>query len=380
MDTSRRAFLRLSSAAAGALGVAALRPSSGFASKAGPPQARASLRILILGGTGFIGPHEVRYARDRGHEVTLFNRGRTNADLFDDVETLIGDRDGQLGALEGKEWDAVIDNSGFYPRWVRDSARLLEPSVGRYLFVSSLSAYDLDRYTADHDEFTAPIATMDDPTDESDPPYGPNYGARKALCEKEVVEAFGDRAVIVRPGQIVGPGEPTDRIRYWVSRVERGGEVLVPGDPPDRVQMIDARDMTAWMVRLLEQEESGPYNATGPQAPLTMAGFVHAVRAVVSSDVRFTWVSESFLAERDLVGRYILPWAPSRLGALTRTDIRRALDTGLTYRPLAETLIDVRDELRATGPGGIEPSLFSRLGVEPERERELLAEWGARDP
>lgn len=380
MDTSRRAFLRMSSAAAGAFGVAALGPSLRPASQTVLARAPAPLRILILGGTGFIGPHEVRYALDRGHEVTLFNRGRTNAELFDDVETLIGDRDGELGALEGRQWDAVIDNSGFYPRWVRDSARLLEPSVGRYLFVSSISAYDLTRYTADHDEFTAPIATMQDPTDESDPPYGPNYGARKALCEKEAVDAFGDRAVIIRPGQIVGPGEPTDRIRYWVSRVDRGGEVLIPGDPSDRVQMIDVRDMTAWMVRLLEQEESGPYNATGPQAPLTMAGFVHAVRAVLSSDPRFTWVSESFLAERDLVGRYILPWAPSGLGALTRTNVGRALNTGLTYRPLAETLIDVREELRAAGPGGIEPTLFSRLGVEPERERELLAEWAARRP
>jgi 2'-hydroxyisoflavone reductase len=217
---------------------------------------------------------------------------------------------------------------------------------------------------------------MEDPTDESEPPYGRGYGARKALCEQELIDAFGeDRSVIVRPGEISGPGDPTDRVRYWLRRVELGGEILVPGDPSDPVQHIDARDLSGWIVRLLEQEESGPYNAVGPEAPLTWAEFVYAVRAQSNSNLSFTWVAEDFLAERELTGRYVFPWVPAGLRSFAQVNHTRALATGLTYLPLADTLGDMMEELRSAGSEGIEPSLFGRLGVSAAREGEVLDEW-----
>ena len=388
MQTTRRDFLRISAATGGLLGLSGItaRGANGLASpttmRAGgavsSPGQVAPLRILILGGTGFIGPYEVRYALERGHTVTLFNRGRTNTNLFPDVETLIGDRNGQLDALRGREWDVVIDNSGFYPRWMRDSAGLLKDSVDRYLFVSSISAYDFSLQVG-QDEYTAPKATMEDPNDESESPYGRTYGARKALCEQELIDAFGEaRSVIVRPGEISGPGDPTDRVRYWLARVDRGGEILVPGDPNDPVQHIDARDLTGWIVRLLEQGDSGPYNAVGPEARLSWAEFVYAVRAVTNSNLSFTWVDEEFLVEHNLSGRYVFPWVPAGLRAFVQINHARALATGLTYLPLATTLADMLEEYRAAGPGGIDPSLFGRLGVTPEREAEILAAWHDR--
>ena len=383
-SSDRRGFLRRSAFLGGALALGGppelLGALSGMprgASASGSPDEPTShpLRILILGGTGFIGPHQVSYARRRGHVLTLFNRGRTAPDLFPGVETLIGDRNGDLSALRGREWDAVIDNSGFYPRWVRLTAELLEGSVERYLFVSSISAYGPELAVGD-DEFTAPRATMEDPTDESEPPYGPSYGARKALCEDELVKVFGEkRSIVVRPGLITGPGDPTDRINYWLRRVGRGGEVLVPGRPEDPVQLIDARDLTGWMIRLLEGGESGPYNGVGPESRLGMDGFVHGVRAVYAAPVSFTWVPEGFLAERELLGRYTFPWTPEAFRAFSRISNERALATGLTYSPLARTLLDMRGELEGAGPDGIEPTLGSELGLPPEEEAEVLSAW-----
>ena len=220
MQTSRRSFIR----SASAVGALAALPGSvlaqGVASK--------PLDILILGGTGFIGPHEINYARARGHKVTLFNRGKTAPGMFPDIETLIGDRNDQLDVLQGHEWDVVIDNSGFFPRHVRRTAELLHGHVDTYLFVSSISAYGED-LTVDDDEFSAPYAVMDDPTDESEQRYGPTYGARKALCEQEVTKVFGEKAINVRPGIITGTGDPSERLRHWLVRMQAGNEILVPG-------------------------------------------------------------------------------------------------------------------------------------------------------
>lgn len=378
MSTSRREFLEVTLAAAGAARLAGAAPLTAGSSPA-VTRSRASMRILILGGTGFIGPYQVRYARERGHTLTLFNRGRTNPDLFPGVETLHGDRDGQLDALRGREWDAVIDNSGFFPRHVRDSARLLEGAVGRYLFVSSISAYDLAGLEVGHDEFTAPKATMADPADESGGPYGPSYGARKALCEREVVEAFGeDRAVVVRPGAITGRGDPTDRVRHWLARLDRGGEILAPGNPADPVQIIDAADLSSWIVRLLEQGDAGPYNAVGPASRLSIAELVYGFRALFGNPVRFTWVDEAFLAAQGVPGGAYMPWLPSQAQALMQIANARALATGLTFRPLAETGTDMLAELRETTADERASLGVAGGGVPWEREAELLAAWRAR--
>ena len=264
MDHSRRSFIR----SASIVGAAAALPGWAFATSHAP----RPLRILILGGTGFIGPHEIKHALSRGHKVTMFNRGKTAPDMFPDVETLIGDRDDQLDALKGRDWDAVIDNSGFYPRHARLSAELLHGHVGKYMFVSSISAY-AETLTVEDDEFTAAYAVMDDPTDESEPPYGPSYGARKALCEQEVARVFGDDAINIRPGIITGTGDPTERLRHWLLRMQAGNEILVPGEEDLPVQYIDAADMCGWMVRLLEDGNgSGPYNATTEHGTVTGTG------------------------------------------------------------------------------------------------------------
>ena len=200
MNTTRRSFIQ----SASALGALATLPASVLATAAAPKP----LNILVLGGTGFIGPHEINYAKARGHTITMFNRGKTAPGMFPDVENLIGDRDDQLDALKGRDWDAVIDNSGFFPRHARLSAELLHGHVDQYLFVSSISAY-AETLTVEDDEFSAAYAVMDDPTDESEHIYGPSYGARKALCEQEVAKVFGDKAINVRPGIITGTGDPT---------------------------------------------------------------------------------------------------------------------------------------------------------------------------
>ena len=185
-------------------------------------KAEKPLDLLILGGTGFIGPHEINYALSRGHRVTMFNRGKTAPDMFPDVERLIGDRGGDLDALKGRDWDAVIDNSGFYPRHAKLSAELLDGHVGKYMFVASIDVYAEDSLTVEDDEFSAAYAVMDDPTDESESPYGPSYGARKALCEQEVGRVFGDNAINIRPGIITGTGDPTERLRHWLERLVVG--------------------------------------------------------------------------------------------------------------------------------------------------------------
>ncbi len=391
MPKSRRDFLRMSVAAGGALGLGRATPVFGRALPGWPSDEslrglhaalpEAPLRILILGGTGFIGPHQVRYALERGHTLTLFNRGRTNPGMFPGVETLIGDRDGQLDALRGREWDVVIDNSGFYPRHVRDSAELLVELAGTYMFVSSISAYDTTLKPG-QDEYEAPYATMADPTDESEPPYGPSYGARKALCEQVVLEVFGEeRTNVVRPGLITGPGDPTDRIRHWIARVERGGEILVPGKHSDPVQLIDARDLTDWMVRMLEQGDVGLYNGVGPEAPLSIAEMVYGIRAVSSSVVSFTWVSGEFLAEHEVPGFRYQPWIPadSPFSAFNYVTHARSLVTGLTFRPLATTAFDMLEEYLEAPQSQREEGFGRRGGVSWEQEAELLEAWHARE-
>jgi 2'-hydroxyisoflavone reductase len=327
------------------------------------------MRLLILGGTQFLGRHLIDAALARGHQVTTFTRGNRDEVLPLAVERLTGDRDGDLGALAGQSWDAVIDTSGYVPRVVGASARLLADQAGYYVFVSTVSVYK-DWPGASAIDESSPVSVLEDPTVEE--VNGETYGALKALCEREVEAAFGDRCAIVRPGLIVGPYDPTNRFTYWPDRVARGGEILAPGRPERPVQIIDARDLADWLVTLAERKMTGVYNATGPDYALTMTHALEVVRNVSESDTHFTWVSDEFL-ERNEVGAWMeLPlWIPEKEGSgVGDVNCKRALAAGLTFRPVEESVLDTL-AWRKTLPDDAEwPA-----GLKPERERELLVLW-----
>lgn len=325
------------------------------------------MKILILGGTGFIGPHMVRHAQYRDHEVTLFNRGRSNADLFPGVETLIGDRDGQLDALRGRTWDAVIDNSGYVPRHVRDSAQLLEGASERYLFTSTGSVYDFDQDELPEDARLLPV---EDPTSEDVNRY---YGPLKVLCEEAVQEAFGSRATVVRLHVVAGPGDPTDRFTYWPVRIDAGGPTIAPGLRTEPVQFVDVRDLAEFFVHLLENDTGGTFNAAGPAVHETsMAEFLGGVRGVTSSPVSFTWVDEAFLMERE--ARFPL-WYPPSGGAIrgiSRVRSHRGVAAGLKFRPLAVTARDTLEWFKT-----LPDERRSSFELYIERDREILEAWGS---
>lgn len=318
------------------------------------------MKILVIGGTHFVGRHFVGAALAHGHEITLFNRGKSG-NVFPNVENLVGDRESDLSALEGRTWDAVVDTCGYLPRVVRMSADLLKNSVGRYLFVSTISVYAVPMQPGEGE--TAALQTLDDPTTEN---INEAYGGLKVLCEQVVDELYGDRALHVRPGMIVGPNDPTDRYTYWLKRIERGGEVLLP-QPPDRpVQMIDTRDLGAFMVTLLEQGASGYYNATGPNTPLTWTQWMDMFSQATGSSPALTWVAEEFLTERGLNAGDLPFWFPPDYTNVFAVSVQKAIDAGLTYRPAVET---ARDTLAWKGSDPL------TVGLKPERETELLAEW-----
>ena len=367
MPTDRRSFLRLAAATTGAL---TLAPRLGFARS---PR-RSGLRILILGGTGFIGPYQVQYALDRGHTVTLFNRGKTNPGLFPGVEKLIGDRNNDLHALEGRDWDVVIDNATSSPEWVDRSASLLTKRVGLYAFVSTRSVYkDTSRVpmTIDAELFT-PENTPVKPGERLP------YGLAKVLSERAAEKHFPGRTLIVRPSLIVGPGDLTDRFTYWPVRIERGGEVLAPGDGTDWVQIIDVRDLCEWTIRLCENKVTGIYNALGPKSSRSFAELLYGIKAATSSEATFTWVDTDFLTAHDVRGYREMPvWMPARDGreGFGRFDISREVALGLTFRPLAVTTRDTLDYYHAQSP---ERQEKLRAGIDPEREATILAAWHAR--
>jgi 2'-hydroxyisoflavone reductase len=338
------------------------------------------VKILILGGTLFLGRALATAAVERGHEVTLFNRGRRPGVSMPGVETLIGDRDGRLDALRGRSWDSVLDTSGYVPRLVRASAELLAGAVERYVFISSVSVYADFGRPADE---TSALATMPDESVEE--VTGSSYGPLKALCERAVEETLPGRALIVRPGLIVGPHDPTVRFSYWTARVARGGEVLAPGEPQTPVQLVDVRDLAEWMVRLIETDAGGIFNATGPNHALTMADLLEACRPAGGGGARFTWVDEAFLTERSVEPWTHLPlWLPESRQShrfFHRVDIGRALATGLTFRPLAETARDTLAWQRGIAGRPLPEKLgvpMPDLTLRPERERELLDEWHGR--
>ena len=284
--TTRRHFIKVSAAVGSAVGFG-LRSTSLFAEKS-----VKSLRILILGGTGFTGPYQVRYALSRGHKVTTFNRGKTHpGELPNEVEQLIGDRNGQLDALKDRQWDVAIDNPTTLPAWVRDAAQILKGKVERYVFVSTISVYADTSKGVDE---TAPLAKYDgsDPFKETLEAMKASgyktYGPLKALSEQEAEKWFPGKTLIIRPGLIVGPRDETDRFTYWPVRVDRGGEVLAPGTPNDPVQFIDARDLAEWTIRMVENRETGIYNATGPAKPLGIGGMLDGIKSALNSSASST--------------------------------------------------------------------------------------------
>ncbi len=391
MTTDRRTFLRLSALAGGALAAGAVelegaRPDEPL--YRGLPdidQAPRAMDLLILGGTGFIGPHQLRYAVGRGHRVTIFNRGQTDAEIPDGVERLTGDRNlSELNALKGRSWDAVIDNPTTLPFWVRDAGEILHDATGQYVFISTLSAYDVSGIDQLDEESPTLQYAEGDPLEVTPERYqeegGRLYGPMKAESEREADRWFGERATVIRPGLIVGPGDPTDRFTYWPLRIARGGEVLAPGSGDAPIQIIDARDLSQWAIRMAEDGTTGTFNATGPRSTLTMAGQLHGIRGALPGDldVRFTWVPADFLAEHS-----VRPWSEMTTWfgedeVLSQASIERAVSAGLTFHSLAATTTDVLAWYRAL-PEERQSQL--RAGLAPEREREVLAAWQAtRNP
>lgn len=294
------------------------------------------MRLLILGGTGFLGPHFVRDATARGHQVTLFNRGKTNPHLFPDLEKLRGDRKDDLRALEGRVFDGVVDTSGYIPAHVRASANLLRDS-GQYLFVSSISAYADASEPIDEDSALAPL---EDPDTTDVPTY---YGPLKAACEGAAEAAMPGRTTIVRPGLIVGPGDPTDRFTYWPTRIARGGRVLAPGAPTDPTQFVDARDLARFLVDLLEQREAGVFNAAGPRAPYTIGALLETCVEVTGSDAELVWGSAAFLEKQGVAPWMEMPvWVPgdSEMAGLLQVSTERSTAAGLRFRGPDETIAD----------------------------------------
>ncbi len=315
------------------------------------------MRLLVLGGTKFLGRAIVDAAVAGGHELTLFNRGETNADLFREVEQVHGDRDGGLDALAGREWDAVVDTCGYFPRIVRQSAEALVERVGAYCFISSVSVYADHSGPVDED---SPVGTLEDEAAEEFGAEHERYGPFKALCEQVVQGTYDKRALVVRPGLIVGPHDPSGRFTYWPHRLGRGGEVLAPGPPERLAQFIDVRDLAEWIVRLLDDGRTGVFNATGEGVPW----------GDLLSGADVTWVTDEFLVSQE-VGEWIeLPlWiADPAFAGMQLTAVSRAVAAGLRTRPVADTL---RDTLTLAEP-------VDGVGLTPEREAELLAAWHGR--
>ena len=381
MSINRRAFLKLSAMVGGTAGLGLISGVPAFSAGIGMTATAAKgLRILILGGTGFTGPFQVRYAVSRGHQVTVFNRGRTHpGELPKEVEQLIGDRNGKLDALKGRTWDVCIDIPTTLPVWVRDAAQILKGNVDRYVYISTISVY-ADTSKVGMDE-TAPLAkyTGADAMKETNATMRANnfalYGPLKAVSEAEAEKWFPGKALIIRPGYIVGPGDESDRFTYWPVRVERGGEVLAPGTTTDPVQIIDARDLAEWTIRMVEQGATGNFNAVGPKSKLTMGRMLGEIKKTTNSDARFTWVNADFLAKQKVVDDIPI-WTRTdgpEIGYATM-NINKAVSNGLTFRPLSDTTRAALDWFRKQSG---DRQMKMRAGLRPEREREVLAAWHA---
>jgi 2'-hydroxyisoflavone reductase len=371
MSTTRRNFIKASATAAGALSFGTM---STVMASSNSGEAGKSMNLLILGGTGFIGPHMVEYALKRGHQVSVFNRGKSEDTLPANVERLVGDRDTKIGdglnALKGRQWDAVIDNTGYVPRHVRDSADLLKGNVGRYFFTSTGSVYDMSQESLDEN---SPMTEVIDPDEENW--YSEHYGGLKVLCEQAVQERYGDQSTIVRPHMVAGPGDHTDRYTYWIARIDHGGDVIAPGDPDSPSQYIDVKDLSEFSVNLVEADQPGVFNGAGPTySELPFAGLLYAIRGVTSADVRFTWIDEEFLLERQANFQMWLPKAMAQYRGANRVSIERSVAHGLTLRPLAATAHDTLEWWKAQSQ-----ERRDKLPLNLERDAEILEAWRAKN-
>jgi 2'-hydroxyisoflavone reductase len=428
MNTTRRAFVQTVAGAAVGAAVVASVPGSSMASLAvqddapKPAPASKALKILILGGTGFLGPAVVEAAKARGHTLTLFNRGRTEKriGIIDGVEKLYGNRDPKLHSVDGDDtsplglsqiqeqikaghtWDAVVDTSGYVPRIVKASAELLAKAANQYIFISTISVYAAnDKPNSDE---AAPTGTVADPAIESMGAQSENYGPLKALCEKAAEAAMPGKTLNIRPGFIVGPGDPTDRFTYWPVRVSKGGEVLAPSSENDPVQFIDVRDLAEWIIRCAESRTAGTMNATGPHsgnaAPFTIGKLLAACKATSKSDATFTWVPVDFIEKQGIVPGGDLPiWVPAEgpTAGFHRVNVDRAVKSGLTFRTAEVTCRDtlawwpkeverrdrvgkqlVEDAAKAGRPAPNLPNPSSlRAGLSASRETSALETWKA---
>ena len=370
MKNSRRQFIKagLLSGAAVATGL----PQTGSAGET--RKADEPLEILILGGTNFIGPHMVREALRRGHSVTLFNRGRSNSSLFPDLETIKGDRDGGLGGLKGRRWDAVVDNSGYVPRHVHNSARLLADSIDRYVYISTVSVYG--DFSIHNDEHAALATIADESIEEV---TGETYGALKALCEKRAASAIAaDNLTVLRPTYIAGPGDHTDRFSYWPVRTRKGGEMIWPGTPADAIQVVDVRDLAVFTIDCIDQAIPGVFNTVNPAGTYTMGRLLDDSQAITATTVDPVWISEDFAYAQGLIGGRTLPiWHPKTGESAVPGSFSgaRARAAGFHSRPERETIRDLMawwDTLPDERTGNI------RAGIDAAREAELIAAWKAQ--
>ncbi|PYS20820.1 MAG: epimerase [Acidobacteria bacterium] len=388
MSTSRREFLKLSAIAGSGVGLGLMASSSNFANSFSESmstlgRAPKPLNILILGGTGFTGPFQVKYALSRGHKVTVFNRGKTHpGELPKEAEQLVGDRNSQLDALKGRKWDVCIDIPTTLPVWVRDAAQVLQGNVDRYVFVSTISVYsDVSKPGADESAPLQKYTGADAMKETSATLTASNYalyGPLKALSEAEAEKWFPGKTLVVRPGLIVGPGDPSDRFTYWPVRVNRGGEVLAPGNPTDPVQFIDARDLAEWIIRMAEHRIVGTFNATGPKKKMGVGAMLDGIKKATKSNAQFTWVNADFLAEQKVRPWSDMPvWIPPRGEEVgfSSISIQKALDKELTFRPLADTTQATLEWFKKQ-PAERQAKLYA--GLTAEREAAVLAAWHAK--
>ncbi|UZW59668.1 SDR family oxidoreductase [Lysobacter enzymogenes] len=371
MTIDRRDFLAAGAAAASLLAL----PGGAFAAARPQP-----LKLLVLGGTGFLGPHFVEAARKRGHTLTLFNRGKTNPDKFSgedyrDIEQLHGDRKTDLSALEGgRKWDAVLDTSAYIPADVTRSAKLLAPKVRQYLLVSTISVYAKNDVPSDE---TSPLAVLSDPNVTE--VTGETYGGLKALCEKAAEAELPGRTTVVRPGLIVGPGDNSDRFTYWPARADRGGEILAPGSAQDPTQFIDVRDLAAFLLACIERGHVGIYNADAEPGALTMGALLRESQKAAGKKSTLTWAPADFLEAQKVAPWSDMPvWIPARgeYAGFGRTSVRKARAAGLSYRPLRDT---VRDTLAWWRKLPEERRAKPKAGLSAQRESEVLAAWHAQE-
>ena len=379
MKKSRREFLEMSLA----LGLTPAITSHPIPKLLGIGKSERKLKILILGGTSFLGPHQIAYALERGHEVTTFTRGKTipkiHQALFADVEKLVGDRENNLEALKNRSWDVVIDNSGRKTKWTEDTAQLLRDQVEFYMYTSSISVY----YPFVGDDFSEKRSLLTeipvDAEEQEKPTY--DYGVMKATSELATINAFGlDRSMIVRPTLIVGPGDRTDRFPYWLARIEKGGEMIIPGRRDEVVQYIDVRDLAEWMIRLLENKAAGIYNGSGPGFKMTTDAFVHGIHASYNSPINYIQIDDlNFLQENNLIG--IQPWVIQlpKYAGMSKSDNSKAIAAGLQFRPLSETVQATREWWYSSAvTQDRRDNILSGERSFMKREKDLLAKWRDR--